>query len=1321
MTWNAEGLKSSIFMVKDTLDQHKPSFGFISESQVFQADIASLMKYLQSDYCYFLNSEDYHNPESAMTKNTTVGGTLLLWRKDLDPYVSVYPVQSTSFLPIILQMPGLPISVHIALYLPTHGKDGEFVSELASLRICIDEISLHHPDCLIFIRGDCNTNKKNLRRVSLLQQLQRDFSLKRVHIPHNTYHHFVGNGSFDSDIDVILHTDESYVEEKVDKIICKHDNPLLLSHHDIILSSVSLPLHTVTEEGTELVTAPKLPNERVKITWSDEGVKRYQISVAPQLRLMREAWLDSASPASLSVLLELTNLVMSSTASSSNKTTSLAKRPTVKAAPTPIAVVEAKRNLTKANRKKKHAKDDKTAKEMFKKAQRDYKKAVRVCRVKAGYKRDKQLFSILTHNPTSLYNFIKSSRNSASTEIQKLTVGDKVYTGDKVQDGFYDSMTSLKSCDIKQLREDSNLSDKFSNYDHIMKLCGGEESIPPITPKKAADLLLRIKKKVKDFYSITAEHYLHAGEEGLSHFSDILNAIAANINNARIKELNIAHGLILYKQHNKDKTSDRSYRTISSCPFLAKAMDLYLRDLYHERWDKCQATTQYQGTGSCHLLASLLITEVIQHSLHVRDKPVFLLFLDAQSAFDRCLRQVLVNELYKAGIDGAAITFIDRRLEHRATVYDWNGVLMGPSRDSTGFEQGGINSSEFYKLYNNQQLETAQMSELGVGMRNTTISATGQADDVVLTANTIDNLALLVRLTESYCARYRVTLVPSKTKLLAFNTPNHEHLIHHAKAINPIKIGGEQVQFVDEGEHVGVVRNTAGNLPTILSRIEAHRKAMRAVLPSGMAQSHRGNPAASLRVHQLYGNSVLFSGLATLVLSQAEVKLVDQHYKQTVQSLQRLHDRTPRSVVLLMAGTLPGEAILHLKQLTLFNMICQLPNDPLHHHGKAVLLSAPPTAKSWFLQIQQLCLKYSLDHPHFLLTHPPPKAVFKREAKKAVTSFWESKLRQEASELDSLHLFLPYNCTLQQPHPLWVTAGSNCFENHKSLVLAKMISGRFKTEYLSRHWTSNKSGYCQLDSCYETVGDLEHLLVTCPGLAVVRDRMWTMVLAKTRILVPLYNLACIINTSPPNIQLQFLTEPLAFTDITDLCNLYGRTVLDIVYYCIRTFVYYIHREKQILLGNWVGDLTVKTRNDKQITKYRQIHRPHKNTVNYVSNPIIHAGNDQSLIDGKYDVMPPASSADTNLQEDSVSLPAAVSALEQGGCWGPGGVGTSAALDCAVEVGVCGGGAGLAGACRSGDLSNDSAVPNTNSRVVSCGRVAQLSPSYCQYSLSQSPV
>ena len=81
---------------------------------------------------------------------------------------------------------------------------------------------------------------------------------------------------------------------------------------------------------------------------------------------------------------------------------------------------------------------------------------------------------------------------------------------------------------------------------------------------------------------------------------------------------------------------------------------------------------------------------------------------------------------------------------------------------------------------------------------------------------------------------------------------------------------------------------------------------MGSVLSAGLARGHRGNPAASLRVQQVYGTSVLFSGLASLVLSPAEVKIVDQHFQKTVQNLQKLYDKTPRSLIFMMAGSLPG-------------------------------------------------------------------------------------------------------------------------------------------------------------------------------------------------------------------------------------------------------------------------------------------------------------------------------------------------------------------------------------------------------------------------------
>ena len=627
-------------------------------------------------------------------------------------------------------------------------------------------------------------------------------------------------------------------------------------------------------------------------------------------------------------------------------------------------------------------------------------------------------------------------------------------------DGFYDSMSSIKSCSLDDLMSDPVIEEQLNTYKHISKLCQDKHTIPPISIKQSSDILKRIKNICCNIFNITALHYLNAGDEGLIHFNFLLNGIIEDVNNASLDELNLALGLVLYKGHGKEKTSDRSYRTISTCPFTAKSLDLYLHDLFHERWDNLQADTQYQGTGSSHELAALLVTEVIQHSLHVSNKPVFMLTVDAQSAFDRCLRQILCKELYIANISGIALDFIDKRLANRATVYEWDGVAMGPAHDDTGFEQGGINSSDFYKLYNNEQLKSAQSSGLGVNIESSVISAVGQADDVLLSANSVSDLHLLVKLTEDYCSRYRVKLVPSKTKLLVYSKANHVHWVDHAKLINPITIAGVPVEFTSEAEHVGILRNVSGNLPNILNRISSHKKMLNKILSAGAGRGHRGNPAASVRVHNVYCAPVLFSGLASLVLNSAEIKIIDAHYQTTLQGLQRLHLKTPKPVVLFMAGTLPGEAILHTKQLTLYGMICRLTKDPLNAHARQVLSFSPNSARSWFQQVRDLCLKYSLPHPLALLDTPPAKSAYKALVKKSIYEYWVTVLTTEANGLKSLVYFHPTQFNINQPALVWLASRGNSFECSKSTVIAKMISGRFRSEDLCKYWTpNNKFGF----------------------------------------------------------------------------------------------------------------------------------------------------------------------------------------------------------------------------------------------------------------------
>ena len=195
---------------------------------------------------------------------------------------------------------------------------------------------------------------------------------------------------------------------------------------------------------------------------------------------------------------------------------------------------------------------------------------------------------------------------------------------------------------------------------------------------------------------------------------------------------------------------------------------------------------------------------------------------------------------------------------------------------------------------------------------------------VALLSNDLHALQGLVDLAVYYCKKYHVLLSTEKTKLQVYSCKSSEIEAFLAQATSLLNMDGKPLQFVDEAEHVGVLRSTAGNLPHLLSRFVSHRKAMFGILPLGIAKANRGNPAASLRAHTTYCSPVFFSGVATLLLNSSEVTMLDQHYKVTIQRLQKLQDKTPHCAVMFLGGHLPGKAQLHLRILSLFGMVSRL-------------------------------------------------------------------------------------------------------------------------------------------------------------------------------------------------------------------------------------------------------------------------------------------------------------------------------------------------------------------------------------------------------------
>ena len=391
--------------------------------------------------------------------------------------------------------------------------------------------------------------------------------------------------------------------------------------------------------------------------------------------------------------------------------------------------------------------------------------------------------------------------------------------------------------------------------------------------------------------------------------------------------------------------------------------------------------------------------------------------------------------------------------------------MMGPISDTRGLEQGGVSSSDLYKLYNNEQATVAQHSRLGVPIRDIIISEISLADDAVLLSNDIINLHHLLHLTVQYCNKYKVQLVPDKTKLVVFSKDEDAELVKYPKLISPLVLDGQKIEFSTLAEHLGIVRSSSpGNMPNIVERLSAYKSKLFSVLPAGLALHHHANPAACLRVEKLYALRVFLSGLSALTLSQHETGIITSFHKNTLSRLMKLYDRTPDSAFYFLAGSLPGSALLHLRQLSVFGMICHLEGNILNSLAMDILIEAKPSAKSWFQEIRDICVKYGLPHPITLLENPIKKEAFMKFCKLKVHEYWHLKL-SKAANLPSLQYLQPHFLSLSLPHPIWTSLDGNPYQAKAARIQSLFLTGRYRSERLCRFWSSNREGYCLLSTC----------------------------------------------------------------------------------------------------------------------------------------------------------------------------------------------------------------------------------------------------------------
>ena len=132
--------------------------------------------------------------------------------------------------------------------------------------------------------------------------------------------------------------------------------------------------------------------------------------------------------------------------------------------------------------------------------------------------------------------------------------------------------------------------------------------------------------------------------------------------------------------------------------------------------------------ATSHMNGALLVEEYLRECKDQK-KTAYVAFLDVKSAFDVVSHSSLLRKLYNIGIDGQCWNFIYQLHQGGKSSVKWSGVVSESFAVEQGVRQGGLLSTDLFKVQNNPLLCKVSDSGYGAMIGNIRCGAPTVADD----------------------------------------------------------------------------------------------------------------------------------------------------------------------------------------------------------------------------------------------------------------------------------------------------------------------------------------------------------------------------------------------------------------------------------------------------------------------------------------------------------------------------------------------------------------------------------------------------------------
>ena len=242
-------------------------------------------------------------------------------------------------------------------------------------------------------------------------------------------------------------------------------------------------------------------------------------------------------------------------------------------------------------------------------------------------------------------------------------------------------------------------------------------------------------------------------------------------------------------------TESANYRPVMQSSCLLKLIELHILSVLEE---KVHFNSRQFGfaKGTCTSDACFLLKETV-HSYMKNNGRAFSVFVDLSKAFDMVDHCILGKKLLEKSIPPDIVLLIMCYLRNQSARVCWNGSSGDFYDINQGVRQGGILSPFLFKLYIDELL--SDISDLKVGCRLGLIrlNIIGYADDLVLIADSVENLNILYNLLRQNILGLKLKLNINKSKCMIFEKGNLY------KNLKDISLMGDKFEVVDNYKYLG--------------------------------------------------------------------------------------------------------------------------------------------------------------------------------------------------------------------------------------------------------------------------------------------------------------------------------------------------------------------------------------------------------------------------------------------------------------------------------------------------------------------------------------